>query len=239
MKHLFLFSFLVILVASCKKDDVVAEEIDFGYDYYPGDVGRYVVYNCDSTVWVDLGQDTEFYKFQIKEIIDSAFSDNQGRPALRIARYKKWIKYDDTTVTVDTSAWYLQDIWWANKTTTTAEVVEENNRYIKLSFPVVEDNTWNGNSQNTMSAWDYEYTAVDVPYTIGTLSFPQTLHVKQYNSAGNPLFYKNYFEKYARGVGMIYKEITDYTWEQNNGTILTGTISVGLKYKMQAIQYGK
>ena len=235
MKRILLFASLVFFLFSCKKDEPVTP-IDLGYNYYPDHLGRYVIYDCDSIVYVDLGDDTLDYKFQIKEKIDSFFIDNEGRPALRIARYKKMIQND--SVIIANPQWVLQDIWWANKTTTNVQVVEENVRFVKLVFPVELDKTWNGNAHNTLSGWDYEYTSVDDPLTLGTLQFDRTLTVKQYNSGAIPLYYKNYTEKYAKGVGMIYKEMTDYTWEQDTFGPIIGNIKFGLKYKMTAIQYG-
>jgi hypothetical protein len=235
MKRIFFILPVFIFLLSCKKDPP-AEPIDLGYDYYPDHLGRFVVYDCDSIVYVDIGNDTQNYKFQVKEIIDSLFTDNEGRPALRISRYKKMIQND--TVIISNPQWVLQDVWWANKTATTAEVVEENYRYIKLIFPVEVDDTWNGNSANTLGGWDYQYTSVDEPLTLGSLQFDKTLTVLQYYSGGIPIYYKKYQEKYARGVGLIEKEITDYTWDQNANGPIIGSIKYGLKYKMTAIQYG-
>ncbi|MBC7861684.1 MAG: hypothetical protein IAF38_01845 [Bacteroidia bacterium] len=239
------------MLVSCKKDKPVAEKPDLGYDYYPDQLGRYVIYDCDSTVYQQIYDSTKIYKFQIKEVIDSLFTDNQGRPALRISRYKKLISiYSgftlpntsiilNTDTVLFTDSFKIQDVWWANKTTTTAEVVEENNRYTKLIFPVEENKTWNGNANNTLGPWDYEYINMDEPLTLGTLSFDKTCHVNQFNSQGIVIYKKIYDEKYARGVGMIYKEITDYTWKVNGSQIaLIGQIDYGLHYKMTAIQYG-
>lgn len=238
MSRLFLIIIipLAMLFVSCSEDEPV-EPSDLGYDYFPDHMGRFVVYDCDSIVHQDIGNAIDTFKFYIKEKIDSFFTDNQGRPAIRITRYKKLFKADSVTYT--NPQWVIQDIWWANKTSTTAEVVEENVRYVKLVFKVSEGKVWNGNAQNTLGEQDYEYTSVDVPHTIGALNFPQSLTVLQYSSGSIPIYYKKYQERYARGVGMIEKEITDYTWEvSGTGSPIIGQIKLGLSYKMKAIQYG-
>jgi hypothetical protein len=233
-KYLFIFV-IVSLLFSCKKDEPIVLQ-DVGYDYFPTGLGHFVTYACDSIVFPDIGTNTETYKFKIKEVIDSAFTDNSGRPAVRIARYKKWVQYD--TLPVTDTTWHLQDIWWANLTNTTAEVVEENTRFIKLAFPVELNKVWDGNAQNSLGKTDYEYTSVDEPLNLGGTNYEKTLNVNQSNDINNLLYYKKDDEKYAKGVGMIFKELKDYTWEQDNGNILVGTIKYGLWYKMTAIAHG-
>ncbi|MFN5183422.1 MAG: hypothetical protein ACK5D5_10425 [Bacteroidota bacterium] len=234
-KNYFFFLTILLLFFSCKKDNVI-DSVDFGRDYFPGKIGTYVVYECDSTVYPDLNAPTRNYKFFIKEVIDSNFKDNSGSTAIKISRFKKWTKYD--TVTLADTSWYLQDVWWGNISNEKFELVEENNRVIKLVFPVEQGKTWNGNAFNTLGEWEFEYTSVDVPYSNGYKSFEKTLHVNQFDSGNILLYYKNYNEKYARGVGMIFKEIEDYTWQENNGTILVGSIKYGLHYTMKAIDFG-
>ena len=226
---------LTLFLFSCKKDEPVSP-VDFGNDYYPGKKGTYVIYHCDSTVYADLNNNTEHYTFQIKEVIDSFFTDNNGKNAIRISRFKKWLQYD-TLSAVDTT-WHIQDVWWGNVTASTVQIVEENNRIVKLSFPVETGKTWKGNAYNILGDWDFEYLEVDVPFSIGNLYFPKTLHVNQYNSANILIYHKKYDEKYAKGVGMIYKEIEDYTWKENNGTIMTGVIKFGYHYIMNITDYG-
>jgi hypothetical protein len=235
MKKILLFSSLFFLFLSCKKDKEVPKP-DFGYNYFPAYVGRYAIYDCDSVVYPQITDSVDIFKFQIKEKIDCVFTDNEGREAFRISRYKKLLQKNDSIYV--NPQWKIQDVWWMNKTTTTAEVVEENNRYIKLSFPVQEGKTWNGNAQNTLGGAEYEYIYVDEPMTSGAYSFDSTLHVNQYDSKFIVLYKKKYDEKYAKNAGMIWKEITDYTWKQLNGNILFGQIDYGFYYKMQLIDYG-
>ena len=237
MKKLLAIFLAIGLFYSCKKDKPV-QLPDFGYDYYPDQLGRFVIYYCDSIVYHDAPlSDTQTFKFQIKEKIDSIYTDNQGRPTLRISRYKKLQQVNDS-VYPSNQSWTLQDVWWANKTSSDAEVVEENIRFVKLVFPIEINKTWNGNAQNTNGTWNYTYTEVDVPKTVSSIPFEKTLHVKQYDSGNNHLVNKQYDETYARNAGLILKEITDYTWKQDATGVLIGKIQYGLYYKMQAFTYG-
>lgn len=225
-----------IFLFACKKDDKVTI-VDLGYDYYPDNLGYFKIYECDSLVYHDAPtSDTIEYFFQIKEKIDSLLIDNQGRRQLRISRYKKLIRINNFFILNPTFT--LQDVWWANKTETTVEVVEENERFVKLAFPVQLNKTWNGNAYNTNPKLDYNYISIDEPLTLGTLTFAKALTVKQLYSEATILYYKKYQEKYARSVGMVYKDILDYTWKQNINGVQIGQIQYGLYYKMQLIQSG-
>ncbi|MFN6039000.1 MAG: hypothetical protein ACK452_11080, partial [Bacteroidota bacterium] len=139
------FVFLFVMLQSCKKDQPL-DTSDNGSDYFPANKNSFITYECDSTVHLDLNVGIKHYKFLIKEKIDSNFTENEGKKAIRISRYKKWIQYD-TLSTFDT-IWKIQDVWWGNVDDRSVEIVEENNRIIKLVFPVEVGKTWNGNAYN-------------------------------------------------------------------------------------------
>ena len=74
---------LLINISSCDKK---GEAEDFYYEYFPTEIGAYVIYDIDETIY-DLQTTSEQY--QIKELIESEFTDNLGRKSLRIERYKR------------------------------------------------------------------------------------------------------------------------------------------------------
>jgi len=89
---------------SCKKDKAPAP--DMGYNYFPNQVGKYVVYDVDSFYYDNniptINYNNNFttakidtFKFQVKEKIQSIFTDNQNRPTIRLERYRKY--YNPTT----------------------------------------------------------------------------------------------------------------------------------------------
>ena len=222
-----------IVLYSCKKDDPVLP--DTGLNYYPQDVGRYVIYDADSIVYDDFENDTDVYRFRLKEKVHSVFLDNEGRPSLRIERYIK--NYNDS-VSYDSMSWVLKDVWYATVTSTRAERIEENQRFIKMIFPVRPDKTWNGNAFNTIGAWDYEYSEIDVPWSANGLTFDSTAEVIQKNDQ-NLIEKKFYRERYARNVGLVHKEVVDiYDTTLNLFVPLENRIKGGVKYSLTARQYG-
>lgn len=197
----------LLLICSCKKDKPV--QGDVGYGYFPALIGSWIIYDVDSTVWDDfqIPSIVTNYQYQIKEVIESSFIDDQGREALRWERYKR-----DSIK----GPWVIKDVWVANKTATTAEKVEENIRYIRLVFPIKLAKIWDGNATNTKDGWDYQYTEIDAANTIGGLSFDSTLTVSQQDF--NPwIFYDFFEEKYAKNVGLIYKK--ELHWEKPDANL--------------------
>lgn len=198
----FIFFVLACSFFSCEKD---APPPNMGYNYFPDKPGSYVVYDVDSFFYDDFAGVVDTVRFQLKEKIVSVFTDNQGRPTLRLERY---VKYYDDTIPYSSMSWALRDVWASNRTSTTAEKVEENQRFIKLAFPVQENQSWNGNAQNTLGEVSYKYLFFDKTRTIGGIYFDSTLQVTQLEEEF--LYSKKYFiEKYARNVGLIYKQVIE------------------------------
>ena len=200
------FSLLVTIafgIFSCKKDKTILP--DMGYAYFPDYTGKSIIYDVDSFYYNDFTKHIDTFKFQLREKFESAFLDNQNRRTMRIERH---IKNYNPQVPYASLPWVFKNIHVANRTGTTAETVEENIRYIKLAFPVKEVQSWNGNAQNTFAPCSYRYDFFNVPRTIGNIYFDSVLQVNQYNE-GTLISKKLYIERYARHIGLVYKQVID------------------------------
>ncbi|MCC6370690.1 MAG: hypothetical protein IT236_06790 [Bacteroidia bacterium] len=205
-KTLFIFSIVALAMAvSCRKKQVSGDVGLLGLDYYPYTTGKYIVYDVDSTVYTQLTKDTIYYKYRIKEKIADSFIDNQGNTAFRLERY---IKKFDPKKSYDSIPWTIKEVWMLNADNNTVQVVESNLRYTKLTFPIQEKATWNGNANNSLGEWEYVYDYIDKAETINSTKFENVLKVKQ--KFYNPLIaYQSYYEKYAKGTGLVYREMID------------------------------
>ncbi len=221
---------------SCKKDSHV--RINMGYNYFPNQIGRYVIYDVDSIYYYNSPVQTDTVKFQLKEKIESIYWDNQNRPTIRLERYKKY--YNSNTPYLSMQ-WVLANVWSENLTNRTAEKVEENVRFIKLAFPINKDQKWNGNAQNTNESCDYSYEYFDATKTIGNFHFDSVLQVTQVDDKlSNIIERKYYIEKYAKNVGLVYKQIIDI---QSSGPYyppkpIMQRITSGFQYSMTINCYG-
>jgi len=185
-----------ILLFGCKKDKETTT-IDLGTNYFPREVGSWVIYDIDSIIHDDndaqLGY-IDTFKYQFKEVIESKYTDTAGVLNHRIERYSR----------TDTTDWVILDVWSSRMDNYRAIQVEENIDFIKLIFAPKIGDTWNGNAYNMLNEWDYEYTSVDIRDTINMLIFDSVLTVVQHEDVN--IIEREYAEeKYARGIGRVSK----------------------------------
>jgi hypothetical protein len=241
---LLLFSLALFCGSSCNKD---GQAPDLGYRYFPDKPGRFVVYDVDSFYYDDFNARIDTTKFQLKEKIESVYEDNEGRPTLRLERYVKFMN-PDTPYAMQ--SWTLRDVWSANRTERTAEKVEENVRYIKLAFPVTKSQMWDGHAQNPLGSRSYSYDFFDQARIIGGMRFDSVLQVSQINEL-NLIRKQYYIERYAKNVGMVYREVIDVNsqppaaWANEPDSLalfysqdIMTRVKNGLYYKMTVNSYG-
>lgn len=218
---------------SCR-DDQDMNETDIGRGYFPVEVGHWVVYEVDSTVYDDFEGDTDVYRYQVKELWESQFIDNQGRPAIRIERYKRW--YDPDTP-YDSIPWYLSRVWAFTRTNGGGEKLEENERFLRVAFPVNEGKTWDGNAYNTIGEWNYKYREADRPFSLGAFAFDSTCLVEQ-KSEINLINHRVYKERYAKNVGLIQKNVIDVHDTAFGPVPVINRIHDGVIYNITLVDYG-
>lgn len=176
--------------------------MDFGFDYFPTQSGKFVVYDVDSLVYTEIPKDTIEYKYRIKEKIADSFTDNEGKPAIRLERY---IKKFNPTKSYDSIPWTIKEVWMIHASQKNIEEQESNVRYVKLIFPVKTSTSWNGNSTNTFEEEMYNYDYVDAQETLNNIPLNKVLKVNQKNFR-TLISYESKFEKYARSIGLVQKQ---------------------------------
>lgn len=217
-----------LLLFSCKKKE--AEKPDFKYEYFPVNVGHYVIYQVDSVVLDDFTNTTITYSYQIKERVESEYKDNENRPTARIER--SWRKDSN-------DSWQIIDIWAANRSTTNAEKIEENLRYLRLKFPPKKGSKWDGNIFNTEDEWEYVIDESDVAKSINGTNYEKTLTITQLVDTTNLISYKLYKETYAYGVGLAQKEIIDVSSQNiQPGVPVLNRANKGFKLSYKVLEFG-
>jgi hypothetical protein len=211
----------IIVFFGCKKSN--NESVNYYYGYFPLEVDAWVEYDVLDIIHSELGSDTTVY--QLKEITTEEFLDNEGRLTYRIERYWR----DDSNAN-----WSIKDVWYSNKTTTTAEKVEENVRFTKLIFPINTAKYWDGNAFNNLEEWEYYYDSLHKPKLINNLSFDSTITVIQRDNQ-NVVEYEKVKEIFAIDIGLIYKSHIDL--DINLSNILD--INSGRELEMIVTAYGK
>jgi hypothetical protein len=209
---------------------------DLGYDYYPYTIGKFIEYEVDSTVYDELTFLPTTHKYRIKEKIEEKFTDAEGKEAYRLMRY---IKKFDSTKTYDQIAWSVKDAWQVNISKSNVEVVEENIRFSKLAFPVKAESKWDGNVKNTIGEWLYTYAYTDKAESFGSVSFDKVLQVTQ-KDFRTLISYQYYIEKYAKGTGLVYRQIIDIKFPVTSTSTPVQNIpsKQGIIYTLKIVNHG-
>ncbi len=212
----------LVAIQSCKKKE---ETVEMYYDYFPQTEGRYVVYSVHEVVVDQQINQRDTFDYFIKTVIGEPIIDNQGRTVHEFERYKS---------SSATGPWTIKDVWTCVIDGPRAELVEENNRTIKLVFAPSEDDEWNMNAYNTLDALECTYSNIHEPYSLNGMDFSSTVTVDQEDFSSYIDSRKKY-EIYSRGVGMIYKYYRDFVINNGNpNNIYKGRLMI-----MSAVSYGQ
>ena len=219
MKYLFVGFLLCFSLISCKKQSETLEIEDIA-TLYPLKVGSVFIYRMDSTSATQAGFNTNYYL--AKDSVSKTFLDNQGRTSFMVLRY--------LTDTSGLNPYQFNESYSVTYDKNRIEVLDGNNRrFINLVNPVSLNTTWSGNSyidsvkisdNTTYAGWTYQYISINQPHTVINGTFPNTFTILQAADSSGSKFdpanisFKTYsVEVYAKGVGLIYKEMTAYFYQ--------------------------
>lgn len=189
------YSLLIVLcLFSCKKND---DTVDFYHEYFPLQEGTFVEYDVTDVSYLESVKQTKTYK--LKTVVGDTVIDNSGRIARKFYRYI----FDEIT-----QAYKVQDLWTAIIDQERAELVEENQRIIKLAFAPTSSKEWDMNAFNSYDPIYAYYENLHKPFSINGKDFDSTLVVEE-DSTYNAIEYKRKYEVYAKGVGLIKKHYQD------------------------------
>ncbi|OQP51335.1 hypothetical protein A4H97_27545 [Niastella yeongjuensis] len=219
-------------LSSCnKKDDLTSDAVT---DYLNLEKGKYILYRYDSLRFVDFDQFDTMVTYQAKEVVEDATTDNQGRNGWRIVRYIR-----DWTDTAEDN-WQPILTYAITPSDRNIEMSENSLRAIKLVGPITNGYSWHGNgfyperpyevnydfdNDQNIQTWDYTYHDVGTTLNLNGKDYENTISVTQVaDSANVPISqtitgYKNLWtESYAKGIGLVYKEVAVWQWQGATGT---------------------
>lgn len=196
MKSLFYFAIiLVVIFSGCRKE--YENNIDYGYSYFPLIVCKERIYQV-----VDINIDTamslyDTARYLMKEKVAETFIDNSGNKLCTIERY---VMYDSMP------SWEVKDVWVAQIKSNQAQQVEENLRIVKIVFPLIKHDSWNGNAYNILDPKYYEVESFDKPEVLNEKNYDSVLTVVEENNESMINKYYEY-EQYAKNIGLINKTV--------------------------------
>lgn len=207
---LLLFSAFFLILASCKKQS----QPNFHREYFGLQTGRYIIYDV-----IEITHDTELtvehdtVRYQLKTVWAGEYLDNEGRTGSEFRRYKRETSADP---------WELVDIWTGIYDGIRAELIEENQRVIKLVFAPTLAKEWNANAYNALGDQESYYSDVHIDTTINGVFFDSIVVVQQeeFLSFIDTTFK---YEVYGKHVGLLYKHAKDNDYFFGNPEPQKGT----------------
>ncbi len=137
------FSLLILVIlglVGCKDDP--PNEIDFGYNYLPLEIGNWVEYDVDSIVFDAFTEQVDTYNFRLRDIIAETFEDLDSRDVYRVEQsYVGGLESDPTYTFRKTYSLVVNGV--------RAERLDDNLKTVILVFPPRQGATWDGNAFNT------------------------------------------------------------------------------------------
>lgn len=229
LRAFILYISIVFVVSSCTTSTVEPDAGRLGYNYFPVEKGNFALYDVEETVYSLTGNPVT-RAYQVKEVIAEPIVDLSNEEAFKVKRYSRPNAAGN---------WTLDSVWIAKRTVHQAIRTENNTSFVKLVFPLKENQKWNGNVFNHLGKDEYQLTKVNTPYTLSGRQFAHTATVVQVNDS-SACNMKRVYEVYAETVGLVYKEKIVVEYRQTNNICQgRGDIQAGVRFYQKLIDHGK
>lgn len=220
--YYFVLSFTLI-ISSCKQDKI---SLEMGYEYFGLEEGKFVSYEVQEIFHdINLNPASDTNHYILKTLVGEEIIDNAGRKVNKIFRYKF---NKNTNELID------QRVWTARIDERRAEMIEENQRKIRLIFSPAVDKKWNVNSFNDLGEKDAYYIGVHEPKGFNGNFFDSTLTV-QYDEFFSLVDFIRLEDTYAKHIGLVNRSYKDLTI--NNFDTLNIQSGIEIYYKL--IDFGE
>ena len=212
----------LVFVSSCKKEEPAPL---FHFEYFGLTEGRFIVYDV-----VEIRHDDQAVtlhdtmRYQLKTLWGQTYIDNEGRDGREFLRYTRAISSD---------TWMLSDIWYGLIDGNRGELVEENQRRVKLVFAPTSQKEWDANSFNLDEPLECFYDNIHNEYFDGTNFFDSTITIEQ-GDESNGIDTIRKFEVYAKNIGLVhlFSKDNDYQFTpvpQNGKELYYTFVSSGIE----------
>ncbi len=251
---LLLVALLVASITSCKKKSTSTPAKAADY-FLSLQVGKSATYRLDSLNFYFYGQLDTITSYLAKDSVESSYIDASGQTNWLVTRY-----ISDTTGIL----WSPHQTYIVNADSRNLQMTEDNLRFIKLSSPIIEGSSWNGNvylpynpykdffqftfsdgNHLNMNNWVYTYQDVNKPYTAGATGYDSTITVMQENTSTNvPILDPNNFasrthwsETYAKHIGLVYRHTEIWEYQPPTPDGLQDGYKIGFEVTMTLLSH--
>jgi hypothetical protein len=208
--YLLIFAiFPLLCFESCKREIYEFPQVDTGY--FPIDSGSYATYRVSYVLYNDFESRVDTFSYLLREQVGESETDNLGKPYRRIERYVM----DDSS-----SNWEFRQVWAAQLNDNFAYRIEDNQRFVTISFPLYKGKEWDGlvyiRKDTTISIpggtidmykdWsNFSVIALDEPETVAGISYDSVLTIRRVDKINN-IERRYSYEKYAKNIGLISRK---------------------------------
>ena len=230
-KGLFLFGLILSLIG-CQRDTIIPLERTDAH-YFPLITQQYSIFQVEEIRYSLLnGPDTS--RYQLKEVVADSFPGNGGEIIYTLRRYTR----ADTT-----AAWSLDSVWTARRDVSQAVVVENNTPLVKLIFPLVVGQQWDGNRLNSAPPQMYTLQRTSQELRPEMMSPLDTLLEGSWTvvqqQVENLVNEDVALETYVGGVGLFYRKNVTLEYCARTECIGDRIIEAGRDYRQTLVAYGK
>ncbi len=205
-----LFLFGLLFFTSCEPESIPASSAEIEMDFMPIDTITTWEYRMDSIIYDNEGMTVDTFISYRRERLAGQFMDAEGKVTHRLIVSKKQDWNDEYKET---------DLWTLQINENGFQRKEENLNFVKLLFPIVLGDTWDGNqfpedtqvfvageTLDQYRNWLYEYESRMDSMTVRDKLYNDVVKVVQANNT-NAIDRRYSVEYYAKGVGMIQRDM--------------------------------
>jgi hypothetical protein len=151
---------------------------------------------------VDL---SDTFSYQLREEVKAPFINDIGDTSHVIFRYVRASPLEN---------WSLDSTWTARVNQDYAISVENNKSLVKMLYPTIVGETWDGNAFNTDDIDQYEIISFDEFFSLpnSLISFEKAMQIIQNIEDDSVTVRDNRREVFADSVGLVYKEYEVYKY---------------------------
>ena len=206
--YFILIAIIGFSVQACKKNPAP----QFHFEYFGLEEGRYVIYDV-----VEINHDSalnmhDTLLYQLKTYWGDTIIDNEGRIAREFYRYKR---------NSDADPWVVSDVWTGIYDGIRGELVEENQRVVKLVFSPTLNKQWDANAYNIYGELDCYYRDIHQDTTINGVLIDSSLVVEQDDFVSLIDTVRKY-EMYGKHIGLVYKYYKDNHYQFSSSEVING-----------------
>ena len=237
---LLLLSFTIGTFIACD-DELAQPRSDWGYNYFPLAIGMEWNYEMDSiTLRPQVGGVLfDSVHLMVRETLADTIRDLENKLWYRGERYDRH---------ADTLPWRFRQTFLLRTDGQRAYRQEDNLEFVKMVFPTKTFKNWDGNVAFDQYReidvagqpiaiyrdWNYFYTSVDEPETVYDIQYDSLTVIEGVDSDDDIVDRRYAIEKYARGVGLVYREMEIFETQCNDCCSLDLELCISLPWREKA-----